>query len=59
MGTGTRSAAMIPSNVAAHWMPIPSNIWRANSGKAAPQRLRRNVFAAMAEAANIRYASTK
>lgn len=43
---------MQPSRVAAHWMPIPWNIWRANKGKAAPHKLRRNVFAAMAEAAN-------
>lgn len=43
---------MHPSSVEAHCMPIPSNICRANNGKAAPHRLRRKVFAAIAEAAN-------
>lgn len=43
---------MHPRRVAAHWIPMPWNICWANSGKAAPQRLRRNVFAAIADAAN-------
>jgi hypothetical protein len=33
---------------------MPSNIYVAKSGNPAPQRDLRNVFAAMAEAANIR-----
>jgi hypothetical protein len=33
-------------------MPIPLNMYVANRGKMAPQRDRRKVFAAMAEAAN-------
>jgi hypothetical protein len=35
------------------------NIYRANSGKTPPNRLRINVFPAIAEAANKRYVSTR
>jgi hypothetical protein len=52
MGTGMSSTAIHPSKVEAYWIPIPLNICCAKRGKTAPQRERRKVFAAMAEAAN-------
>lgn len=44
--------------VDAHSIPIPSNMYVAKSGKMPPKSDRMKVFAAIAEAANMRYAST-
>lgn len=52
IGTGTKINATQPSNVHAHWIPIPLNMYVANRGKMAPKRERRKVLAAMADAAN-------
>lgn len=41
-----------------HCTPMPLIMYVANRGNTAPQMDRRKVLAAMADAANIRYAST-
>jgi hypothetical protein len=43
---------MQPRRVDAYWIFMPVNICDAKRGKAAPHKLRKKVFAAMAEAAN-------
>lgn len=45
-------AATQPSSVQAQLIPMPLNIYVANSGNPAPKSERKKVFAAMAEAAN-------
>lgn len=51
IGMGIISAAMHPSNVAAHCTPMFSNIWVAKRGKAAPTVERTIMLAAKADAA--------
>jgi hypothetical protein len=52
IGTGISRTAIQPSRVEAYSIPIPLNICCAKRGNTAPQRERRKVFAAIAEAAN-------